>query len=925
MNDVHHIMLNRTAPIGSFAPINVILGISITLLVSIAISLFEPVDAAPDEFEWKVPAPVFENDNDQNIRGVYEDVQTGIVYTVIQNYDAHTGYLDQKHPITISRFNMSTHEFDNTFTRDYPGNNNDYIVHGGRWYVFHTSDGFLRMRINNSTIDTMKWVYDYSGYQLMGIHHGELFFIVFTSEDGQNVELFSVNITTFSWSREVIFQFNDQGPSWEISIRHIFKNGIIYLARSRIVDLPDDKEIMLYEYDTSKGHSEPPRLMWSSDDGPYGGWDFDLDSEKYFHLILGRSVWRLVKLTPSMAVEEWTDLEVAENDTRESRASLFIMVDGSDTLQIVGSLFYNTTENMLVMSWTLSMNYSSGLLRKTIFEGRTLAGSVYESGLITFSDDQVIVGFRSLVDDKYLITYSCRLPPSPDLSIAPQYFRLSEVQGSGEPVMVLIRIKNLGGAAANGYNIDIERKGTNDSKFLLVRRTTYDEVLVPQMGRTHTISLVLPHGGMFLRVTVDDVTPYENIMDNNAFEVFVYINMNNPPITSIVGPENGTVADESIILEGYSFDYDMDDGLITIIQGLPVEIDLIRGSGDWNLTITLEDIPSGDFVMSVQSFDGDDYSRPIFRSIRVDHPEETLVLASYHPREDLSIFVDDRIEFAVGVDDYFSRHLDYHWYVGDERAENPSPYFLFNSDIPGLFIVRVEVTNNRTMVLHEWSISVRVPQDPTILSKKPDDDSIHVQLFQQSTFSVNLSNPDGVSTTITWMVGNEYIPVNNSTNCSLTFDSYGLWTIVVLVHSANTTRTTTWTVSVENSPPRILSIDPPNVITVKSGDLMSFSVDAHDLDGDDITFRWSAVNYSIEDINSSTLDVRFKATHKMEIELYVMVTDGNLSNTTMWHVVVEGKATPSEKGSYLPYLVLIGFIIALLSLGYLISKKQIDQ
>ncbi len=402
MNELSNMILSRNESRGAKSIWNVILGFTVFLMLSIVYSSVVSAEANPNDFEWKVPTPVLENENDQIVMGMYEDIQTNSVYTIIQNYNAFTGYPDQEHFVVVNRFNTTTHEFDHSFVRDNPGYNNDYIVHGGRWYVFHTSEGLLHMRINNSTIDTMKWVYDYSGYRLIGVHNGELFFIMFTGEYGHTVELFSVNVTTFSWTREVIFQLIDHGPGRDNKIRHVFKNGNLILARSELVQQPDYKEVWLYEYDTVTEISKSPRRMWTSDDSSFGRWDLDIDSESNFHLLLGNSsVWRLSKLAPSMALMEWTELEGKPGDTRKTHSALFIMIDGSDTLQIVGSMFYNTTENMLLMSWTLQMNYTSGVLRKTIFEGRTSINSFSENGMISFSDGEVIVCFVSLIDDKF--------------------------------------------------------------------------------------------------------------------------------------------------------------------------------------------------------------------------------------------------------------------------------------------------------------------------------------------------------------------------------------------------------------------------------------------------------------------------------------------------------------------------------------------
>ena len=899
------------ASISSF-PTQTLLRCALLLIfLLVCSSLMVSAESVPDDFEWKVPTIVLDNEFSQAVKGVYEDVQSETVYTIVQNYDPFTGARDPEEHIVVNRFNTTTHTFDRSFTLAYDSNN-EYIVHGGRWYVFHVSEGFLCMRINNSTYDTMKWVYDYSGYRLIGVNDGVLYFILFSGEYGHTLELFSVNLTTFAWTREVIFQYKDLRPGLEITTHQIFKNGTFYLARSTYVEFPDDMEIWLYEYDTVSGQAGYPRLMWNSDNGSFWGWDFDIDSEGNFHLLLGGAVWRLVKLAPSMELEDRIDLELKPGDTRNAREIFYLMIDGPDTVQLLGQIYYNTTENAVVMSLTLNLNYSSDIMRKTIFEGTTRSSWISEKGMMCFSDGEAIFCFNTYIDDKYMVSYSCKIPPTPDLSISPGSFRLLEQQGTGEPVVITIRVSNIGKVAAEQYVISFYTRPSHEAVFGRVGWIDCNEPLPTGSGRSHEIALGLPPGGMTLRVLVNEVVPFENYKDNNAYEVYVFINVNIPPALSVIGPDNGTVVDDVLTIEGRTEDMDASDELVNIIEGLPDQPIQVPGKGIWNHTVDLDNVPSGDYLLSIRAYDGNDYSRTIFRSIRVDHPEETLVLSSYEPKDDPSLLVGEYAEFTVAVRDHFSRNVEYAWFVDGDRKESSIPMYLFRSQVPGMFILRVEATNDRSIVIHEWDLSVREPIEPTVVSRSPDEKVIRVGLAQTIEFSFNINNPDGLDISILWRRGEVELPQRDVMNYTLSFGSKGRWTVTAMVHSTRADWIESWTVIVENSPPRIIIKDPEPSIIITEGDVVSFTVEAFDPDGDSLSYDWTALNYTVHSVNSSALQIEFKDIVKREIILILEVSDGEGHNSTRWTIVIE-KNTETDDDDNLTLTISIVVAAVLIS------------
>jgi len=923
---IHKISRGETS-ISSFPTQKLLLCALLFVFLLSCSTLIVSAESVPDDFEWKVPTLVLDNEFNQVVKGVYEDIQSETVWTILQNLDPFTGNPDPDEYVVVNRFNTTTHEFNQSFVRDYPGNNNDYIVHGGRWYVFHISDGLLHMRINNSTYDTMKWVYDYSGYQLIGVYDGVIFFILFTGEYGHTVELFRVNISTYAWSREVIIQFNDQGPSWEIKLHHIFKNGTFYLARSRLVEEPNYHEIWLYEYDTDSGHSESPRLMWSSDNVSFGGWDFDMDSVGNFHLLLGGFVWRLNKLTPSMELKDWIDLEVKPGDTRRTGGTLFIMIDRQDTIQVLGSLYYNTTEYRLVTSWTIDLNYSSDIVRKTIFEGWTTTGSIREKGIMCFSDGEVIVCFRTLINDKYMIFYTCKIPPSPDLALEPDGFSYMEQKGTEKPVVVSLRVLNEGRVDARSFNITFWTRPAGAQAFERVDGILHGTPVPPGDGTTVMHAMRLPRGMNTLRVLVHDTVPFENRLENNMMEILVFVSLNNPPLLQVLQPSNDTVVDDSLTIVGTTQDLDDGQEVSTRVDGLPMQAPSVNGTGQWNLTIDTSTMESRDHVLTLRAYDGIDYSGPVLLIVRIDHPAETFRLSSFEPGGDLTLLAGASKNLFVNVTDLFSRHIDYRWTIDGSPAGPNSPYNVFRSTSPGEYVLRVEMTNGRASMDHEWRITVREPVQPSISSQSPNVETIYVERGEEVDLSIQVLNPDGLSYTVLWRRGSYLLSQGMELVMTVSFNEKGTNMVRAIVTSSTASSSSVeWRVVMNNTAPEMVDVQPVSPIgSVTFNDVLVLSVTATDPDGDILTYTWHSEDLLVESINSSFLSIVPEETRDAEVSVTVTISDGEDSVYVEWVLGPVGPQDDDISAGVIYMIPVVVGVAVVLGLYQYLTRKARDR
>ncbi|NOQ54787.1 MAG: hypothetical protein GQ558_09315, partial [Thermoplasmata archaeon] len=87
-------------------------------------------------------------------------------------------------------------------------------------------------------------------------------------------------------------------------------------------------------------------------------------------------------------------------------------------------------------------------------------------------------------------------------------------------------------------------------------------------------------------------------------------------------------------------------------------------------------------------------------------------------------------------------------------------------------------------------------------------------------------------------------------------------------------------VSAENNPPVITSVLPENGTVYQWGDVIGLQAEAHDPDGDNLTYVWREPSEGIEHGHSAVVDLSFM--HPGKHFLRLEVSDGN--DTVYWNL-----------------------------------------
>jgi hypothetical protein len=561
-----------------------------------------------------------------------------------------------------------------------------------------------------------------------------------------------------------------------------------------------------------------------------------------------------------------------------------------------------------IIQWSLPLTPNQGKVIKAILEGN------------------ILICFNLLINDNYKAYYSYKLPLLPDLIISPESFTFAEQKGSDNPIIISLQIKNDGKAIALAYIVRIKTRVFGDLNFKFVEEFKVIKSLQPKEKYFFLNSIKLPRGGNNLRIEIYDVKPFEDRVDNNVFEINIFININNPPSIVLFQPSNGTNVDNILLLEGRTYDYDNDSNLSTIISGDLIREVTINNIGYWNLSLDVSKIKSGDYIILIRAFDGVDYSTGIYRFIRVDHPNETFFIATYSPINNISLIINESIGLSVNALDLFMRQITYNWSINNNAIDNVAPYYEFHATTSGIFTIRVEISNCVRDLLHEWIIFVRTPIKPFIDSMFPKTKTFYANRSEVLFFEISIYNPDKLVYTLIWKKGIELLTDNTNNSCHVSFEKKGeyILSVAIIIENQNETdrenNLIVWQIIINNTPPKLLSKQPiQSVIELENEQNISFVLDIIDNDNDALTYSWSALNYSINNINKSYNDIRFVDFNNNNVKIIVNISDGKDSISTYWivHLLSEPvvKSTPSI---ILRNSIILIIIIILISIGILL-------
>jgi len=175
-------------------------------------------------------------------------------------------------------------------------------------------------------------------------------------------------------------------------------------------------------------------------------------------------------------------------------------------------------------------------------------------------------------------------------------------------------------------------------------------------------------------------------------------------------------------------------------------------------------------------------------------------------------------------------------------------YTQYNGDFSqGIYEIALNITDGYYYQVIEWLLTVEdLNPEPVIISKDPETQSIAVSEGLAATFTIDISDPDGSTPLIQWLYDD--VTIDNESGRTFVFhpdySSSGNHTIKVKVIDSGDNQqfvSFTWNINVKNTdrPPMIIDAGPLSSAQKTDEETpISFYINATDLDGDAITYKW---------------------------------------------------------------------------------------
>ena len=858
-----------------------------------------------DNFEWKVPGMSHVTGYDQRSEAVLTDPVTGEVYVVFIDKQIRTqGWTVNS--LVCARIDPATGHLIDCWAFEYKGNERTYmsledrafLIHDGHFYFLFYSEegGKVHLRMDNGTKDVLSWTLPPFGnnvphYRIIGIDRDRLYFMVREEKDGETwFYQYTVFLDDFDWTKFTVMVC----PFELARVEYLFRDGRIYFLMERNI-ATYTCDFVLDRIDTRTGERmflrelAIDKIFWDSD------FRFDVDSDGNLHVLLEDQERILYKVAPTGELLSSIDLNSlwgTGNESYRIRHSE-ILVNRTDHIYVIGRSYPNHYDNGALVSFVLSSDYSGEILRHVInasdpnfffhgnFAGMNGTGEIF-------------VAWYTLIDDLVRVLFSYQIPLTPDLSPIATCFRVLEVPGEPEPVTLRIRIDNVGRAISNSHWVEVAYSLNGSEPFDILVDLEMDLHLRPGDSYDFVRSMALPQGSHLLRVRVHDVSPYENNVLNNVFQTWFYVANNNPPTIGVVSPEEGQAFSEEIMVSGTSEDLEPEGELTTYITGLPSMSLTIQGRGPWNRTIDLDDVLSGEYILGFRAYDGQDYSRPVYRRVRVSRDVDQLRLDSFYPSGDVTLIEGDEETFFFNVTDPLARSLDNRWRIGSETWANGGGSYHFIADRTGDFSLSVEVTNGLTTLSHTWNITVLPLIPPRIDEHFPTSLSLSMKKRESISFSVRVINHHDLPYSLIWTLDGEVLPEDGNISSPLSFDTSGEHQVSVLLIAADITDSVTWDITVTNSAPTLDSWKPSDpVLVIEEEANVTFEVLAIDDDSDMLDYLWTIDGRRLPESTSGIVIIRLPCDNDTHYEVRAEVSDGEVTESLVWTIQPQPPVTPT--------------------------------
>jgi len=297
--------------------------------------------------------------------------------------------------------------------------------------------------------------------------------------------------------------------------------------------------------------------------------------------------------------------------------------------------------------------------------------------------------------------------------------------------------------------------------------------------------------------------------------------------------------------------------------------------------------------------------------VTVDDLDQNIIVNDIQPSPGpVTIDEMDTINFLIDAYDPDGNPLEYSWELNGVEESTISTYdFTTDYSSAGNYLVTLYVTDNfsdrskisRSELNYSWTITVNdVDQEIIVNNIQPVPGPVTIDEMDTINFLIDAYDPDGNPLEYSWKLDGVEESTISTYDFTTDYTSAGnyLVSLDVTDNFSDNSLYYEWNVTVNDvDQPIVVNelIPPEGDITIDEGDVINFSIDAYDPDGNDLEHSWQVDG--LEESVESTFDFITDENSAGEYELTLFVTDNFGSRDELnflWNITVNDVSGSGE-------------------------------
>ncbi|MBN1971226.1 MAG: PKD domain-containing protein [Candidatus Delongbacteria bacterium] len=263
--------------------------------------------------------------------------------------------------------------------------------------------------------------------------------------------------------------------------------------------------------------------------------------------------------------------------------------------------------------------------------------------------------------------------------------------------------------------------------------------------------------------------------------------------------------------------------------------------------------------------------------------------------------------FSINAYDPDGNTLTYSWKKNSVQVSTTSSYnFATNYQSAGNYTLTLDVSDgSKNSINYSWNITVIDVNQPIVVNTvlPSAGGSLSIDEGDSQQFSIDAIDPDGGQLTYSWTKDGVVVSTSSSYLLTTNSTSAGVYAIqLVVIDIGGSVVNYQWSVTVNDidQPIVVNSLSPAQgTINMNENENRTFTIDAYDPDGNNLTYNWKLNSVSVNTTNSYTYSAGYSSAGNHTLTLAVSDGQKSLSNFS-WTIVVANVDQPVQITDHQP-------------------------